>query len=297
MSHARLFKNFANESHLFDKNKVTIHRAKLLGDGAYANIYRGSYRHLDELLPVAIKVINLTKQDEEECEKENAMMSALTKSNSPHTIELFGSFKLNSTEFALVISLAEKGALSDWLGVNDAQYLESQIDIMIGVIKALMHLHEFHRYLHCDVKPDNVLLEGEFHPKLTDFGLSKRIDEDDLYELAGSPRYMSPELLFEESGHSQYSDIYSFALLCWQILTGAENPYSDINKWNELVDAVGERGEREDLSDESIFPSEFANLIAWAWEQHAGDRPTARVLNQALERYKEEEKSRGMSLR
>src|SRR5207247_6321825 len=78
--------------------------------------------------------------------------------------------------------------------------------------------------LHRDLKPSNVIIDAEDQPRVTDFGLAKRLDLGDAtltQQVVGSPAYMAPEQADPRRGRlSPRSDIYSLGALLYRLLTG-----------------------------------------------------------------------------
>ena len=83
-----------------------------------------------------------------------------------------------------------------------------------------------------DLKPENVILDGEGHLKLTDFGLSKmfKTEENLTYSFCGTPEYLAPEIC-RGSGHNFMVDWWSFGILIYEMLSGI-NPFKLRNKTN-----------------------------------------------------------------
>lgn len=77
---------------------------------------------------------------------------------------------------------------------------------------------------HSDIKPDNILIDRDLNLKITDFGLSKSILNDDRVG-GGTPLYYSPEQIFQPDRIDYRSDIYSFGIVLYQIITKGGYPY------------------------------------------------------------------------
>ena len=94
---------------------------------------------------------------------------------------------------------------------------------------ALKTLHD-KGIIYRDLKPENVLMDGEGHLKLTDFGLSKVgvIEGKQAKSFCGSPAYLSPEML-KRSGHGKSVDWYLLGVLLYEMLVGIP-PYYSNNK-------------------------------------------------------------------
>ena len=106
--------------------------------------------------------------------------------------------------------------------------LRRVVEIMRGVCSALNYAHEL-GYVHCDVKPSNVILNANGVPLLSDFGIARLTGEALAGpERSGTPGYMAPELIRGEKP-TRASDIYSLGVLLFEMLTGGQRPFSGAN--------------------------------------------------------------------
>jgi serine/threonine-protein kinase len=120
----------------------------------------------------------------------------------------------------------EAGSLRDHLKRKKQLSLEETLQIARGISAALQHAHE-HSVLHCDVKPENVLL-SETHAYVADFGISRAVHAEflewgkrsELDSSAGTPAYVSPEQASGERNLDARADLYSFACMVFEMLAG-----------------------------------------------------------------------------
>ncbi|CAO2142783.1 unnamed protein product, partial [Urochloa humidicola] len=129
--------------------------------------------------------------------------------------------------------------------------LQTRLNMLItGIFTSMAHIHEQlkPRICHMDLKPDNILLDKDMVPKISDFGLSRCLEGEWTQIMIGStgaPGYMAPEYINNGNKVSNKSDVYSFGVVLLEILTGkaayskrSEMPakeFSDIdwrNRWN-----------------------------------------------------------------
>ncbi|KAJ4710123.1 Receptor-like kinase [Melia azedarach] len=99
--------------------------------------------------------------------------------------------------------------------------------IALGVARAIAYLHEecLEWVLHCDIKPENILLGDDFCPKISDFGLAKLRKKEDMVSMSrirGTRGYMAPEWL-KSDPISPKADVYSFGMVLLEIVSGSRN--------------------------------------------------------------------------
>jgi len=138
-------------------------------------------------------------------------------------------------------------------------------------VLALEYLHQ-NMIIYRDLKPENILLGIDGHIKLADFGLAKRLQnqessrdsiaslksnkprEQKAYSMCGTPEYMSPEIL-KESGHDMSSDWWSLGILLYELATG-EPPFASKN-----IEQVAEDIKFEEIPHKSYFSSVFKSIL------------------------------------
>jgi serine/threonine protein kinase len=99
--------------------------------------------------------------------------------------------------------------------------------IALGVARAIAYLHEecLEWVLHCDIKPENILLGDDFCPKISDFGLAKLRKKEDMVSMSrirGTRGYMAPEWI-KSDPITPKADVYSFGMVLLEIVTGSRN--------------------------------------------------------------------------
>ncbi|XP_051203331.1 G-type lectin S-receptor-like serine/threonine-protein kinase At5g24080 [Lolium perenne] len=106
--------------------------------------------------------------------------------------------------------------------------LHTRYRIALGVARAIAYLHEecLEWVLHCDIKPENILLEDDFCPKVSDFGLSKLTSKKEkvtMSRIRGTRGYMAPEWVIHREPITAKADVYSFGMVLLEIVSGRRN--------------------------------------------------------------------------
>ena len=130
----------------------------------------------------------------------------------------------------LVYDYMSNGSLASQLfGRRSSNVLDWKMryQIAIGTARGLVYLHEKCRdcIIHCDIKPENVLLDAEFCPKVADFGLAKLLGREFsrvLTSMRGTRGYLAPEWISGVAITSK-ADVYSYGMMLFEIISGRRN--------------------------------------------------------------------------
>ncbi|KAK9023330.1 hypothetical protein V6N11_003551 [Hibiscus sabdariffa] len=193
-----------------------------IGRGGSGVVYKGV---LSDQKIVAIKRLNVeVNQGEDEFLAE---VSTIGRLNHMNLIEMWG-YCVEGKHRLLVYEYMENGSLARNLMSNSLDW-KKRFDIAVGTAKGLAYLHEecLEWVLHCDVKPQNILLDSNYHPKVADFGLSKLLNRDSLKgtrfsKVRGTRGYMAPEWVYDLPITSKV-DVYSYGMVVLEMVTG-RNP-------------------------------------------------------------------------
>ncbi|XP_059078123.1 L-type lectin-domain containing receptor kinase IX.1-like [Cryptomeria japonica] len=228
--------------------------AELLGTGGFGSIYRGNLNagSNEQVKLVAVKKISAgSRQGEREFISEIITIGRL---RHRHLVNLHV-WCHERDELLLVYDFMPNGSLDKFLydrGVDTPLIWLRRHRILCGLALALLYLHEEweQRVVHRDVKPSNVMLDGEFNARLGDFGLARLIVHDDSSPavttmLAGTPGYMAPECIYIGKATTE-SNVFSFGIVLLEMVTG-----------RRVV-------ERNSLLAEG-------NLVVWVWGLYSQD--------------------------
>ncbi|KAJ1431069.1 putative serine/threonine-protein kinase [Sesbania bispinosa] len=189
-----------------------------IGRGAGGVVYKGI---LYDNRVAAIKRLSEATQGEEEFLAE---MSTIGMLNHMNLIDMWG-YCVEGKHRLLVYEYMEHGSLAHNLFCNTLDW-KKRFDIAVGTARGLSYLHEecLEWVLHCDVKPQNILLDSDFQPKVADFGLSKLLNRDGhgnsaISRIRGTRGYMAPEWVYNLRITSKV-DVYSYGIVVLEMVTG-----------------------------------------------------------------------------
>lgn len=191
-----------------------IHPLKFLGAGAFANVFMARHRITGELFAMKsiLKALALKQNKHRQVIAEKEALYACDH----HCIIRYRATFSDAQHLYLVMELALGGELFSLL--NDQGRLdETQCCFYASsLVLALEHLH-LKGFIYRDVKPENLLLDGQGFLKLADLGLAKRARR--AWTLVGTPEYVAPEVLRGE-GATQAVDWWQLGILIFEMLTG-----------------------------------------------------------------------------
>lgn len=270
----------------FKKYIVDISNFKILqkiNSGGFGAVY--SVEKIKTGEKFAAKVLNDHKDESKYKIMINREIGIMIRCNHPTIINLIGySFKdfHDENNITIIMELAQKGSLAELLqksqnGLADDIYDNTirQI-ILIGIARGMMYLHE-HKIIHRDLKPGNILLDEDFHPHITDFGLSKLSESSSSIsqsQQCGTIAYMAPEVI-EGNKYSGKADVYSFGILMYEVITDL-TPYPELNKGKITVFKFTNMIINNDHRPSFKFPikKSIKKLIERCWSKNPSDRPT-----------------------
>uniref|UniRef100_A0A0D3EIY3 Protein kinase domain-containing protein n=1 Tax=Oryza barthii TaxID=65489 RepID=A0A0D3EIY3_9ORYZ len=281
----------------FSEVKKIARRFKIkLGQGGFGSVYRGE---LPNGVPVAVKMLENSKGEGEEFINE---VSTIGRIHHANIVRLLG-FCSEGTRRALIYEFMPNESLEKYIfsdGYNILQELlvpNKMLDIALGIARGMEYLHQGcnQRILHFDIKPHNILLDYNFSPKISDFGLAKLCARDQsivtLTAARGTMGYIAPELYSRNFGEISYkSDVYSFGMLVLEMVSGRRNSdpsvesqnvvyfpewiYEQVNSGQDL--ALG----REMTQEEKETVRQLAIVALWCIQWNPKNRPSmTKVVN------------------
>ncbi|KAF7354934.1 Protein kinase domain-containing protein [Mycena sanguinolenta] len=254
--------------------------------GGFGDIWKGSVGGQT----VAVKSMRQFKDDDVKVSMKKLGREALIwrQLSHPNLLPFFGLYMLDN-RLCLISPWMDNGDLKDFLKNAPADI--DRISLMVDVARGLEYLHS-QDVVHGDLKPVNILITPSGRACISDFGLSAIVDALSLKMSfssrsgrAGTVRYQAPELLKNQSSTHFGSDIYAFACVGYEILTGKVPFYEVDNEAAVICKVVID--EARPLGLGMVFPDDLRLLVEDCWQQKAEKRPTSttilgRLLRQSL---------------
>ncbi|CAA2974664.1 receptor-like serine threonine- kinase ALE2 [Olea europaea subsp. europaea] len=197
--------------------------SRILGEGGFGLVYGGT---LDDGRKVAVKVL---KRDDHQGSREFlAEVEMLSRLHHRNLVKLLGICAEDNCR-SLIYELVPNGSVESHLHGVDKEVSpldwRSRVKIALGAARGLTYLHEDSspRVIHRDFKSSNILLEHDFTPKVSDFGLARTAMEEGNKHVSthvmGTFGYLAPE--YAMTGHLLVkSDVYSYGVVLLELLTG-----------------------------------------------------------------------------
>uniref|UniRef100_A0A1J3G6F1 Glycerophosphodiester phosphodiesterase protein kinase domain-containing GDPDL2 n=2 Tax=Noccaea caerulescens TaxID=107243 RepID=A0A1J3G6F1_NOCCA len=205
--------------------KMTKSFVDVLGKGGFGTVYKGKL--LDGSRDVAVKIMKESNGNGEDFINEVASMSRTSHVN---IVPLLG-FCYERNKKAIIYEFMPNGSLDKFISEKMSTKMEwkTLYNICVGVSRGLDYLHNrcVSRIVHFDIKPQNILMDGEFCPKISDFGLAKLSKNNEsimsMQDTRGTAGYIAPEVFSKKfGGVSHKSDVYSYGMVVLEMI-GAKN--------------------------------------------------------------------------
>jgi serine/threonine protein kinase len=244
----------------------------------FGAVTRGVYRGQD----VAVKKLLLQHMVDDilkEFEHEISLMKSL---HHPNIVQFVGASNVHEN-LAIIIEFAPLGSLASVMKKHNLSW-SMKITALFEIAKALQFLHA-NGIIHRDIKPQNILVfsleqRTPVHVKLTDFGTARFITENatNVTRNVGTVVYMAPESLGKNPRIDKSADVYSFAVLMWEVLY-EQSPYEEF-QWQSDLEKHVLQGKRMRL--DPLPNDQLVKLIEESWHPDPSQRPSMTAVAQRL---------------
>lgn len=262
-----------------------------MGGGAYGKVYKGIRREIDKDINEYVAAKEIVFSESEEF-REFDIAKDLNHENAVKNYDLIelGS-SLTEKKYLIILELCDcdlKSYLTNELSENDI------IELLKQIFSAVKYLH-LQNIIHRDIKPENMLMKKDVL-KITDFGTSKRLMEENLYAktFRGTPLYTSPEIL-DALGGTFSADIFSMGVTFfylflkktpWEILDPnikkENHPIFLKKKIKEFNDKINDKSFDPFYDPNMKVPSFIKKLILKCLKLDATARPSLKEIEEIL---------------
>ncbi|KAM4084398.1 hypothetical protein ACB094_08G129200 [Castanea mollissima] len=260
-----------------------------LGQGGYGCVYKGQ---LQDGCFVAVKVLKESKGNGEEFINK---VASISRTSYVNIVTLKG-FCSEGSKRALIYELMPNGSLEKFIykgnpsNSNHQLGWETLYKISIDIARGLEYLHRGcnKQILHFDIKPHNILLDENFFPKISDFGLAK------ILGARGTTRYIAPEVFCRNfGGISHKSDVYSYGMMILEMVGGRKNVDVSVDftseiyfphwiyKHLELNEELGLPGFLKERDEESARKMIIVSL--WCIQTNPSNQPSMSRVSRVVE--------------
>jgi hypothetical protein len=199
-------------------HKATGGFKQTLGRGAFGTVYKGVVASDPKRFVAIKKLEKVAGEGEKEFKTE---VSVICQTHHKNLVRLLG-YCDEGEHRLLVYEYMSNGSLASFLFGISRPHWNQRVQIAFGIARGLMYLHEecSTQIIHCDIKPQNILLDEYFTPRISDFGLAKLLLADQAgthTQRRGTVGYFAPEW-FSKASISVKVDVYSFGVMLLEII-------------------------------------------------------------------------------
>ena len=268
-----------------------------LGRGSFGIVYKGTLESGSYNVVAVKKLDRLAQEREKEFKAE---LRAIGKTCHKNLLRLIG-FCDEGTNRMLVYEFISNGTLADFLFGQSKPIWNLRVRFALGIARGLVYLHEEcdTAIIHCDIKPQNILIDEHFTAKIADFGLAKLLLFDQSRTntmIRGTRGYVAPEW-FRNVPVTVKVDVYSFGVMLLEIIccrrsvlvmeSGEEEEKAVLTDWaydcymEGRIDALVD-DDKEAMADDGRLQM-WVKIAIWCIQEHHEMRPTMRMVMQMLE--------------
>uniref|UniRef100_A0A4W5LVL8 receptor protein-tyrosine kinase n=1 Tax=Hucho hucho TaxID=62062 RepID=A0A4W5LVL8_9TELE len=245
---------------------------KIIGSGEFGEVCYGRMRLPGKRdIPVALKTLKAGYSDKQRREF-LAEASIMAQFDHPNIIHLEG-VVTRSKPVMIITEYMENGSLDSFLRRHDGQFTIIQlVGVLRGIAAGMTYLADL-GYIHRDLAARNILVNSNLVCKVSDFGLSRVLEDDPdaAYTTSGGKipiRWTAPEAIAYRK-FSSSSDVWSYGVVMWEVMSYGERPYWNLTN-RDVIKSV-EEGYR--LPAPMSCPGALHTLMLDCWQKDRNERP------------------------
>ncbi|KAK3419198.1 hypothetical protein EUGRSUZ_H04927, partial [Eucalyptus grandis] len=215
----RIVENVSPKLYTYEElKKVTKDFAEQIGKGAFGTVYKGTLSNGREVVAVK-KLEKIASDGDSEFQTE---VKIIGRTHHRNLVKLLG-YCVDGHHRLLVYEYMSNGSLADLLFAPERRPRgDEKMGIARNIARGLLYLHEEceTQIIHCDIKPQNILIDEHKHAKISDFGLSKLLKPDQtntMTRIRGTRGYVAPEW-HKKLPVTVKADVYSFGIMLLEII-------------------------------------------------------------------------------
>ncbi|XP_055943894.1 proto-oncogene tyrosine-protein kinase receptor Ret-like isoform X2 [Argiope bruennichi] len=269
----------------FPRDQLTLEET--LGEGEFGKVVKGKARNIAGMPGTTIVAVKMLKDGSSPSERRDLVseLNLLKEISHPNVIRLLGASTDDDGQLYIIMEYAEHGSLITYLRKMKSSCTEMNLPELIAfalqIAKGMEYLASM-KVVHRDLAARNVLVASGKVLKISDFGLSRDVYEGDTYlKMSRSKvpvKWMALESL-ENQLYTTKSDVWSFGILLWEIITIGGCPYPGIP--TERLFQLLKEGYRMPRPDNC--PLQLYELMKICWLEKPNERPHFKELVQKIE--------------
>uniref|UniRef100_A0A0N4ZWZ3 receptor protein-tyrosine kinase n=1 Tax=Parastrongyloides trichosuri TaxID=131310 RepID=A0A0N4ZWZ3_PARTI len=268
-------------------NLITIDQLQqtneIIGQGAFGVVYAGKWKNpIKDVknIPVAIKVMKAVSSIDSKEILEEAGMMAQVSGGHKHLHPIIGICFCDTVQ--IVTLLRPLGSLLHFLKKHKDKLGASKILLYCFQISSAMEYLAQRGMVHRDLAARNVLVKNINHVEVTDFGLAKMLHGEESIKLSGkvAVKWLAIETL-TQTIFNHATDVWAFAVTCWEILTFGQAPYQGISL-SDIKDYLlsGNRLEQPNNCSQEVY-----HTLLHCWMPNPEARPSFTLLKESFQNY------------
>ncbi|XP_049850484.1 stress-activated protein kinase alpha-like [Schistocerca gregaria] len=276
------YEEFMREAYKWEILEEELDLRERIGRGFFGEVRRAVWRKLE----VATKTIYRESAGAKDLSKKSLTykeMSILSQLRHPNILNFLGFVRTSGGDIMMVTELMPNGSLHKLIRYDFGTVRRLRYRIVLDIARGMAYLHS-RRLVHRDLNTKNLLLDANYATKISDFGLSRIRDEmNNMSVLVGFLGVMAPEV-FKGEKYSEKADVFSFAMVLYEILTGREACQLEGASLPAYANSVANQGYRPPWTDRVLQDESLASWRRLTEECWAQDPENRLSFYQILER-------------